>query len=161
LYEAVGYHIGAEDIHNGEQSERSMKLRQNLVSTIKELFPEHVTLTHLPNRSRSTLWIDNSFMVSVLLCRTKRKHGTLCWAVDPNPAEKNFVTLLCTMNNRHDRVIDYFALPTMDGYKRTSMRDSWFRKAVKLHDLSGFYTTVKKLWAERSSNVRIYRPDFP
>ena len=161
LYEKVGYHIGAEDIHNGAQSERSMKLRQNLVSAINELFPKHVAVTHLPNRSRSILWIDNSFMVSVLLCRTKRKHGALCWAVDPNPAERHFVTLLCTMNSRHDRVIDYFALPTMDGYKRTSMHDSWFRRAAKLPSLSDFYVTVKKLWSERSSNPRMSRPDFP
>ncbi len=161
LYEKVGYHIGAEDIHSGAQSERSMKLRQSLVSSLKELFPEHVAVTHLPNRSRSILWIDRSFMVSVLLCRTKHKHGKLCWAVDPNPAERNCVTLLCTMNSRHERVIDYFALPTMEGYKRTFMHDSWFRKAVKLRDLSGFYHTVTKLWAQRSHNARVRRTDFP
>jgi DNA invertase Pin-like site-specific DNA recombinase len=161
LYEAVGYHIGAEDIHNGAQSERSMKLRQSLVSAIKELFPEHVAVTHLPDRSRSILWIDNSFMVSVLLCRTKHKHGKLCWTVDPNPAERGCVTLLCTMNSRHDRVIDYFALPTMDGYKRTFMHDSWFHKAVKLRNLSDFYTIVTKMWAQRSTNVRVPRTDFP
>jgi DNA invertase Pin-like site-specific DNA recombinase len=161
LYEKVGYLMGAEDIHNGTQSERSMKLRQNLVSTIKELFPEHVTVTHLPHRSRSILWVDNSFMVSVLLCRTKRKHGTLCWAVDPNPAEQGCVTLLCTMNSRHNRVIDCFALPTMDGYKRTCMHDSWFLRAVKLRNLSDFYTIVKKLWAQRSNNVRVRRTDLP
>jgi hypothetical protein len=161
LYERVGYHIGAEDIHNGAQSERSMKLRHSLVNAIKELFPEHVAVTHLPNRSRSILWIDNTFMVSVLLCRTKHKHGKLRWAVDPNPAERGCITLLCTMNSRHDRVIDYFALSTMDGYKRTSMYDSWFQKAVKLRNLSDFYTTIKKLWALRSRNVRMSRPDFP
>lgn len=161
LYEKVGYHIGAEDIHNGAQSERSMKLRQNLVNAIKELFPEHVAITHLPNRSRSILWIDKSFMVSVLLCRTKHKHGKLCWVVTPNPAERGCITLLCTMNRSHDRVIDYFALPTMEGYKRTFLRDSWFHKGVKLRDLSGFYHTVTKLWAQRSNNVRVHRMDFP
>ena len=161
LYERVGYDIGAEDIHNGAQSERSMKLRHSLVNAIKELFPEHVAVTHLPKKSRSILWIDNTFMVSVLLCRTKQKHGKLCWAVDPNPAERGCITLLCTMNSRHDRVIDYFALSTMDGYKRTSMYDSWFRKAVKLRNLSDFYTTIKSLWALRSRNARMSRPDFP
>jgi DNA invertase Pin-like site-specific DNA recombinase len=161
LYEKLGYHIGAEDIHNGAQSERSMNLRQKLVSTIKELFPEHVAVTHLPNRSRSILWIDRSFMVSILLCRTKHKRGKLCWAVDPNPAERGCVTLLCTMNSSHDRVIAYFALPTMDGYKRSFMHDSWFHKAVKLPDLSGFYHAVTKLWAQRSNNARVHRTDFP
>jgi DNA invertase Pin-like site-specific DNA recombinase len=161
LYEKVGYPLGAEDIHNGAQSERSMKLRQTLVSTIKELFPEHVEVTHLPNRSRSILRIDRNFLVSILLCRTKHKHGKLCWAVDPNPAERSLVTLLCTMNSKHDRVIDYFALPAMDGYKRTSVHDSWFRRAVKLRDLSSFHYTVRKLWAQRSNKVRIRRTDFP
>lgn len=161
IYEKVGYNIGAEDIHNGAQSERSMKLRQNLVNAIRELFPQHVTVTHLPNRTRSILLIDNSFMVSVLLCRTKLKHGASCWAVDPNPAEKHFVTLLCTMNSKHDHVIEYFALPAMDEFKRTSIHDSWFRRAAKLPSLSDFYVTVKKLWAEGSSSLRMRRPNFP
>lgn len=161
LYEKVGYNIGAEDIHNGAQSERSMNLRQSLVTAIKELFAEHVEVTHLPNRSRSILRIDRKFFVSILLCRTKRKHGKLCWAVDPNPAERSYVTLLCTMNSKHDRVIDYFALPAMNGYQRTSMYDSWFRKAVKLRDLSSFYYTVTRIWAQRTNTPRIRRTDFP
>jgi hypothetical protein len=85
-----------------------MRLRQKLATTIKELFHEHVTITHLPNRTRSILLIDNTFMVSILLCRTKRKRGRLCWEVDPNPAERDCATLLCTMNFTYDRVIDYF-----------------------------------------------------
>jgi DNA invertase Pin-like site-specific DNA recombinase len=161
LYERVGYQIGAEDVHNGAQSERSMKLRQNLVSAIRELFPEHVAVTHLQNRSRSILWIDRSFMVSVLLCGNKMKHGKLRWTVQPNPAERSCVTLLCTMNRSHDRVIDYFALPTMEGYKRTFMRDSWFYKAVRLRGLSEFYNTVTKLWTQRSNNARVRIMNFP
>jgi hypothetical protein len=37
--------------------------------------------------------------------------------VEPNRAECEFITLLCTMNRGHDRVIDYFLLPDMRPYK--------------------------------------------
>jgi DNA invertase Pin-like site-specific DNA recombinase len=150
LYERVGYHLDAEDISNGEQSERSITLRRNVVSAIQEMFPG-VKAIHLPRRTRSVLLIDNSFMVSILLCRSKLKRGTPYWVLEPNPAESSYITLVCTMNERHDGVLDYFLLPRMDQFRRTCFHDSFLRTAVRLHKLTDFYTEVKKLNAERSS----------
>jgi hypothetical protein len=150
LYERVGYHPEAEDLFRGEQCERSVKLRRQLVSTIQELFPSNVAVTHLPGRTRSILFIDDTFMVSILLCRWKRKRRNPHWALEPNPAERTFITLICTLNDRLDRVLDYFLLPNMDGFKRRYFDDSYLSNAVRLHRLTDFYSVVKKLWAERS-----------
>lgn len=77
LYEMVGYHLEAEDIYKGAQSERSWKLRRKIVDDTKGLLQEHVTVTHLTGRTRSVLLIDDTFMVSVLLCRSKLRRGAL------------------------------------------------------------------------------------
>ena len=77
LYQKVGCHLDAEDISKGKQCERSNTLRRTVVSMVQGLFPESVTVTHLPGRTRSVLVIDNSLMVSILLCRSKLKRGAL------------------------------------------------------------------------------------
>ena len=55
------------------------------------------------------------------------------------------MTLVCTMNECHDGVLDYFLLPRMDRFRRTCFNDSFLRTAVRLHQLTDFYTEVKKL----------------
>jgi DNA invertase Pin-like site-specific DNA recombinase len=151
LYERVGYHLDAQDISKGEQCERSITLRRNVVSAVQEMFPQRVKAIHLPKKTRSVLVIDNSFMVSILLCRSKLKRGTPYWVLEPNPAESSYITLVCTMNEHHDGVLDYFLLPRMDQFRRVCFNDSFLRTAVRLHKLTDFYTEVKKLNAERSS----------
>ncbi len=151
LYERVGYHLDAVDISKGEQCERSITLRRTLVSAVHDLFPDNVTVTHLPRRTRSVLLIDNSFMVSILLCRSKLKRGTPYWVLEPNPAESSYITLICTMNECHNEALAYFLLPRMDQFRRMIFNDSFLRSAVPLHKLADFYIEVKKLRAERLS----------
>lgn len=151
LYEKVGYHLGAEDISRGEQCERSITLRRKVVSAIQDLFPERLTAIHLPGKTRSVLLVDGSFMVSILLCRSKLKRGTPYWVLEPNPAERSYITLVCTMNERHDGVLDYFLLLRMDQFRSACFHDSFLRTAVRLHKLADFYTEVKRLNSERPS----------
>lgn len=161
LYEMVGYPLGTEDIHRGDQCARSLKLRRNLVKTITEMFPNHVTITHLPRRTRSLLLIDNSVMVSLLLSARKFKRRTAVWVLEPNSAEHEFITLVCTMNNRHDRVINYFLLPDTHPFKATQFMDGRLRRAHRLESLAGFYSAVRRLWAEKSGTFPMQRTTFP
>ena len=149
LYKEVRYRPDTEDIFKGKQRERSRILRRKIVSTIKKLFPENVIVTHLPRRTRSVLLIDRSFMVSILLCIPQSKHGNSYLKVEPIVTESEFVTLLCKVNERHDRFLDMFVLPQMTGFTRMCPHDSWIHKGIRLHRLSDFYTTVKKCWADR------------
>jgi DNA invertase Pin-like site-specific DNA recombinase len=149
LYSEVGYQRDTEDIFMGNQRERSRLLRRKVVSRIRTLFPESVIVMHLPRRTRSVLLIDRGFMVSVLFCIPKVKHGKRYWKVEPIVTESEFITLLCRINDRHDQVLDMFVLPKMTDFTRTCPHDSWIRKAVPLRRLSDFYETVKQCWAER------------
>jgi DNA invertase Pin-like site-specific DNA recombinase len=149
LYEKIGYPLAPQYIHNTRQAERSLQLRQEIVSTLEKLFPGNVKVTRLPKRARSLLLIDDTFMVSILLCRTKWKRGAWNWVVEPNPVERSYITLVCTMNDRHDRVLNYFLLSSMDWFRRRSMDDSYLRSAVHLDKVTDFYAKVLELWAKK------------
>ena len=156
LYERVGYHLPTEDILKDERSKCSLHLRRRLVEAIRDLFPENVIITHLPDRTRSMLLIDRGFMTAVLLCRLRNNvGGGLEWTVQPNAAEKGYITLLCPMNRMHDRVIGYYLLPQMDILRshRMHKNDPLLRTATKIGSLAEFYDAVKRIWAERSGAV--------
>ena len=150
LYKELNYTQASEDRFKGKQFERSLRFRRKLVRKIKELFPEHVSITHLPRRSRSILQVDRCFMVSILLCRSKCKYGKSYWVIEPNVSERAFITLLVLLNNRHDGALSYLLLPRMTSFKRIGKYDSWIRRGVRLRTLSDFYQIAKKLWAGRS-----------
>src|SRR5579863_1133494 len=105
MYALMGYHPAAEDTFKTEQTERSMCLRRKLVYRIGTLFPNNVTVTHLENKTRSILRFDNDFNVSVLLCRTRpREAGGLHWVAEPTLAEREYITLVCMLSPKRDRV---------------------------------------------------------
>jgi hypothetical protein len=70
--------------------------------------------------------------------------------IEPDELERDYITLLCTMNRSHDRVLDYYVLPRMTAHTLLHRNDSWLRKGMRLSRLSDFYATVKRMWAERS-----------
>ncbi|HVI08887.1 MAG TPA: recombinase family protein [Candidatus Binatia bacterium] len=150
LYEKVGYQSEPEYVLNSEQFTRAQKLRKRIVTTIQSMFPDKITITHLPRGQRALLLVDNNFMVSILLCRSKVKRGAPRWVVEPHPKERGFITLACTLSERHDDVLGYFLLPNMNWFKRALGHDSFLQTGVQLHKLTDFYTEVKKLSAARA-----------
>jgi DNA invertase Pin-like site-specific DNA recombinase len=151
FYKKLGYHLEEQDFYRGEECERSLQLRRALVSKIKGLFPEHVEITHAPQHTRSILRIDNTFLVSVLLCRTRGSGRGLCWVVEPNPLERNYVTLFCKMNTTHDHVLSYNLFAEMNFKShRSCVNDPWLKNSLRLRKLADFYVSVKKLWSQKT-----------
>jgi DNA invertase Pin-like site-specific DNA recombinase len=155
LYEQVGYEVSPDIAFIRDQLRRSLRLRREMIDRIKSLFPGKIAVTCLPNRRRSMLLIDGQIMVSVLLCGPRRKRGKLFWEVAPPPAEREYITLLCLMNGAHDRTVGHFVFPRMNGFKLHCLvrHDPFLRAGVRLSNLSEFYTTIKKVWDERSNAV--------
>ena len=87
------------------------------------LFPEHIAVTQLGIRTRSMLLVDNTFLVSVLLCRTgsKRECPATGKFILPLP-ERDYIALVCTMNQKHDGALDYYLFPKMDMWKSHRLR---------------------------------------
>lgn len=152
FYQAIGYTQEAEDVFKGEQFDRSRQVRKRLVAKIQKMFAEHVIVTHLPKSSRSILFIDHSFFVSIILCTPKLRKDRLCWKIERVLRECEYITVLCTLNRSHSRVLDYFVLPQFVKFRRECKNDCWFKKGIRLQRLSDFYAVVRKVWAEKSSS---------
>jgi hypothetical protein len=150
FYKAIGYQRKGEDTFKCEQLERSRQVRKKLINKIEKLFPEHVVVTRLPKSKRSILHVDHRFFVSIIVCTPKLREGRLRWKIDRVSSECEHITVLCTLNRLHTRVLDYFVLPQFKEFRRECKNDSWFKKGIHLERLSDLYATVKKVWAERS-----------
>jgi len=153
LYERLGYDLDARYVSLSDQLQRSKNLRVSLVDELKRLFPDHVSVALSRNGARAILRIDDAFMVSIVFCRPARIQKGRCWAMKPNPAERGYITLLCLLNRRHDRVLQYYVAPRLVSCKHHRFYPSgpFLRQTVKLVRLSDFYATVIRLWNERAS----------
>ena len=153
LYERIGYDLDPRYVFRSDQLQRSKNLRKLLVGELKKLFPDHVSVALGRNGARAILRIDDTFMVSILFCRPERTRKGRCWAAKPNPAEGDYITLLCFLNGRHDRVLQYFVAPRMVWCKERRLYPSnpFLRQAKKLMRLADFYTTIIRIWDERTA----------
>ncbi len=152
LYKAIGYQTPYEDLCGNRDAGCSMFLRRKLVSRIKEMFPDNVKITHLPTGSRSILLIDDSFMVSVLVCPLQQpRRWAPFWLVQPNPAERGLITVLCKLDSSCKRILCYYLFPrvVMSGKTHASYKnDPWLRTGTKLTSLAEFYEVVKRVRAQ-------------
>ncbi len=154
LYERVGYDLDPRYVFRSDQLRRSKDLRIALVDELRRLFPDHVSVVLSRRGARATLRIDQAFTVSILFCRPQQTPKGRCWDMKPNPSEVDHVTLLCFLNERHDRVLAYRVACRLASRKtrRLYLKTSPFlRETVKLVRLSDFYATVARMWDERAS----------
>lgn len=156
LYKAVGYHREELDFYRGDQCERTLELRRKVVAEIRKLFPEHIVITHVPGSTKSILRVDDSFMVSVLLCRTKRRRkGRQHWVVETTALERGYITLLGKMNASHEHVVSYHLFPQIDFKSHRSYEhDPWLETSVHIEKLEDFYLSAKNLWNEKPASTQ-------
>jgi len=154
LYEKLGYDLDNYQVFRSDQFQRSKRLRKALGDDLKMLFPDHIAVTLSWRGARSILRIDDTFMVSILFCRQEKLQTGHCWAATPAPVERDYITLLCLLSSRFDRVLEYYVAPRLGPWKslRLYRNGQFLRETVKLDRLSDFYVTVRKIWEERSSS---------
>jgi DNA invertase Pin-like site-specific DNA recombinase len=152
LYEKIGYELEPLHVFRVEQAQRSASLRRALGDELRTLFPDHVAVILSRRGKRSILRVDDIFMVSILFCRQEKTEVGRYWAVQPAPAERDCITLICLLNRRYDRVLHYHMIPKTGSWKHRSiyLNSPLLCETVKLERLSDFYVTVKKMWEERS-----------
>ncbi|MGA8270738.1 MAG: recombinase family protein [Candidatus Sulfotelmatobacter sp.] len=155
LYERVGYQLEAKHVFRVEQGQRSACLRRALGDELKTLFPDHIVVNLTRRGKRSVLQIDDTFMVSILFCGQDCTVAKLRWVAVPAPAERDYVTLICLLNRRYDRVLRYYVAPKTGQWNSLRLRSGsqFLREAVRLECLSEFYATVRRIWEEKSSSL--------
>jgi len=106
------------------------------------------------------LVVDHTFPVSLVLPRTRIDRGHLQWVVEPNKSEREYITLLCTMNQSKDRLLGFYLFPRMNWPTphRMYMYDPALRGATRLRKLSDFYSAVRILWRERPDKTTLHLP---
>jgi len=151
LYEQIGYPLKPVHVYRVEQSQRSAKLRRTVEEELQRLFPDHVIVTLTRRGKRSVLRIDDAFMVSILFCGQDLTAPKYTWTAKPAPAECDYITLICLLNRRYNRVLRYYLAPNTE--QRNSIRlrtDSRFlRQSLKLECLSDFYAMVMRIRNQR------------
>ncbi len=155
--ETVGYYRPNEDGYRIEKFEPSLRLRRAVVRRIKKLFPSNVEVTHLPKGTRSILRIDNTFMVSILLCRRwYRPERKVRWIVEPVESERENITLLCRIGAHHKCIASYHLFRRMDvkQYHHSFKSDPWLATGTKLKSLSEFYDVAKLIWMSGEAEDR-------
>ena len=157
-------------VYRVEQARRSASIRQALTDKLTKLFPENVEVFLSRRGARSVLRIDNKFMVSILFCRhekpfrrvSKRQAGKApgpkplpgrCWGATPPPAEREYITLLCLLSRRFDRILDFYVVNRMGdrAYIRLRRDGEFLRQAIKLESLLDFYSVVTNLWKHKEA----------
>ena len=153
LYERIGYDLDPRYAFRSDQLQRSKNLRKSLVGELKRLFPDHVSVALSRNGARAILRIDDTFMVSIVFCRPQMTQKGRCWAAKPNPAERHYITLLCLLNHRHERVLQYYVAPRLvsRNEQRFYLGSPFLRKAGKVVRLSDFYARVIRCREEIAS----------
>lgn len=174
LYEVLNYKPEPFHVYRVDQARRSMRLRRMLCDQLTALFPENVEIFVSRRGARSLLRIDDTFMVSILFCRyerpprqnRKRRAWNIvgrplvlgpCWGATPISSERGYITLICLLSKRFDRVLDYYLVDQMGdrAYIRLRRNGEFLRHATKLGSIREFCKMVTKLWQHRKTSSEI------
>src|SRR5207302_4528731 len=122
------------------------RLRAQLFANIQALSPQDIRVFHLPNRRRLILRLDNGLSVSVVLCRSlKLRAGEIGWKIYPTRSEREYITLLCRLSPKNDRLLDFTIFPFIEKRSWYSFgdRDPWFKQGKRLDRLEDLSREVK------------------
>jgi DNA invertase Pin-like site-specific DNA recombinase len=174
LYEALNYNPEPFHVYRVDQAQRSLGLRRMLCDQLTALFPGNVEIFVSRRGARSLVRIDNTFMVSILFCRCEkpprqnRKRRAWnrvgrpfvfgpCWGATPIPSERGYITLICLLSKRFDRVLDYYVVDKMGdrAYIRLRRNGEFLQHAKQLSSIRGFYKMVTKIWQRRKASSEI------
>jgi DNA invertase Pin-like site-specific DNA recombinase len=148
LYALVGYKPGKARFEKRRHATSTEMLRLQLFEQIRDLFRGDISVFHLPNRLRFILRLDNGLSVSVVLCRTARSRtGKAGWKIYPTASERHYITLLCRLNDKNDRILDFHLFPFIEKRWVCVFResDAWFKRGKPLLDLRDLPSQAKLL----------------
>ena len=96
-YELIGYKPSSRAIRSLERGKKSMRLKKELLSQLKQLFPSLHILKGPSRNQREILEFDSKLQVSVHICRplTSTIHEKPRWLLRARPREQNMPALLC------------------------------------------------------------------
>jgi DNA invertase Pin-like site-specific DNA recombinase len=144
-YDLIGYHPPKGAFVRTDHRIRTQHLREEIVGMLTAMFPENITVLPREKRGRAILSIDQIFKVSVIICATCRTgSGKIRWTLEPVPAEREYVTLLCRLNSANNGFHSFYIFPRVDRARQCRLKedDGWLNRGKRLLALSEFYAEV-------------------
>lgn len=150
IYELLGYRPPAEVVLRAKEGSRLRELRRKFVAEIVGRHPDNITVFRQSGRTRSILRLDDSLVVSVLICRTLRLPQGIRWAFSPVLSECNNITLLCRLKPGNEDFHSFYVFRKIDKLTHCTLNehDPWLKNGERLANLSQFYEVARQL-AER------------
>jgi DNA-binding winged helix-turn-helix (wHTH) protein len=183
-YELVGYKPSAHAFKSLANQEKVRNLRTNLLSQLKQTYPENLRLVHLPGqRFREVLEFDRHVRIAVHICGQVRGSvsGEPRWLLKAQPLEDGYPCLICLPDRGLKAILSYHLVPQFAGiikkYKTLKESHKWLAAGHKLRDLSQLHVLAIAMageWQEkdgitvigdvvissRTSTVTLGRKDF-
>jgi DNA invertase Pin-like site-specific DNA recombinase len=151
-YELVGYQPPERIVKIVETLRKTRHLRTELLVRLKELFPEHLRLIHLPGQhQREVAELDGQVKIAIHLGRPvgNDTYGEPRWLVKAHREERGLPALICTVDPQVSRILNYYVVPEFgEGIKKCrflSEKHPRLRIGQKLETLAQFYETAKSL----------------
>jgi hypothetical protein len=157
-YDLIGYHPPQGAFVRTDHRMRTQRLREEIVGTLMAMFPENITVLPREKRGRAILSIDQTFKVSVIICATCRTgSGKIRWTLEPVPAEREYVTLLCRLNSGNNGFHSFYMVPrvSMARQCRLTEDDRRLTTGSRLLELSGFYAEAKRTFSIAGSDTAL------
>ena len=153
VYRLVGYHRGQEYFRRRGKAMVTMDMRKELMDAIVTQFPGRIAIRKDGRKYRGILIVDGHIVVSVVLCRWGVwRAESPSWRYYPTPSEKEYITLLCTMNSRNDGIEGYYLFQHLGraGTYRFGRNNKWLRSATRLNSVSELCDVLSRLTVQTS-----------
>lgn len=164
-YELIGYRPSSHAFKSVARFREMKRLRADLLARLKELFPEHLRIVHLPGQKmRQVVELDRCLRLAIHICRPVKKtvSGENRWLLRGQPLERGFPALICTVDPTLSTLLDFYVVPefgnTFRKYKVIAENHAWLKVGRKFQNLSQFYEIAKEVAAAREGaddNIRV------
>ncbi len=145
-YESIGYTPPPRYLHMVKEIRNAIKMREGVVTTLRTMFPGHVTVVRKNLSARPILRVDGTLDVSVLLCRSLRTpKGRIRWQLPPLLSVRP--VLLCRLDATNRGFHSFCLLRQLNlrRHHRLQEGDPLLAQGLSLADLSCFYETATRL----------------
>jgi DNA invertase Pin-like site-specific DNA recombinase len=112
IYSMIGYSAEAGTFLKIDSRERSMQIRDRLISQIEALFSSEIVVFNKDHHLRPLLVAYGDTRIAVRICRQRCiSTGTFRWRLLCGDAQQQDATLLCLLNRENKRIAKFHLIP--------------------------------------------------
>ena len=113
-YRLIGYQASPRAVKMSELGKKILRLRSQLLSQLRELFPSRLRLVMLAGQNqRQVAEIDNDLQIAIHICRhaPTTVNGQPRWSLRGQPKERDLPALICIPDKQLTRIDTFYVVP--------------------------------------------------